>query len=102
MQQRKPPVLVVDFLHGGRRDGVGAGIVILSGKGGAATEHKPYIEELLRLQHAEIHEGMKVWLADLDGDISVKDGAPLAATIRWIEDSGWQAEYAWDDAESLD
>ena len=61
MQQRKPPVLVVDFLHGGRR-GVGAGVVILRPKGGAASELKPHIEELLRLQHAELDDGMKVWL----------------------------------------
>jgi len=44
---------------------------------------------------------MKVWLADLDRDISGKDGMPLAATVRWHEISGWIAEYIWDDAESL-
>lgn len=90
----------MDFLHGGGSGDVG--VVILSRKGGPATEVKPHIQELLRLQRAEIREGMQVWLADLDGDISGKEGAPLAAIIRWHDTSGWRAVYALDDAESLD
>ena len=102
MEQRKPPVLVVDLLHGGRRDSIGAGVVNLTRKSGAVTELKPHIQELLRLQHTELDDGMKVWLVDLDGDISGKNGSPLAATIRWHDESGWTAEYVWDEAESLD
>lgn len=101
MQHRKPPVLVVDFLHGGGDASSGLGGVILRRKGGPATELKPHIEALLKLQHAELQDGMRVWLIDMDGDISGKDEAPLAATICWSDESGWFAEYAWDEAESL-
>lgn len=100
MDALKPPVLIVDFSHGGiGRDGVGA--VILRRKGGDPSEIKTHINQLLELQHAKLQHGMKVWLVDLDRDISSKDGAPLAATIRWDNDEGWSAEYLGTDAESL-
>jgi hypothetical protein len=100
MAELKPPVLIIDFHYAGRRDE--HGVVYLRRKGGEPSELSSYVNEILQLQHAELHDGMKVWLVDLDRDISGKDGAPLAATIRWHDDSGWTAEYVWDDAESLE
>jgi hypothetical protein len=100
MAELKPPILIVDFLYSGRRNEYG--VVALRRKGGEPNELSSYVSEVLQLQHTELHDGMKVWLADLDRDISGRDGAPLAATIRWHDGSGWTAEYVWDDAESLD
>ena len=100
MAELKPPVLIVDFLYPGRRDDYG--VVSLRRKGGEPHELSSYVDTVLQLQHAELLDGMKVWLVDLDRDISGRDGAPLAATIRWNDGSGWTAEYVWDEAESLD
>lgn len=96
----KPPVLIVDFLHGGVGDD-GIGIVILSKKGGRPDELKTHIDQLLDWQHVKLQDGMKVWLVDLDRDVSGKDGAPLSAIVRWHDDQGWRAEYLGADAESL-
>jgi hypothetical protein len=95
----KSPVLIVDFHYSGQRDAYG--VVRPRRKGGSPGELAPQVVHLLELQGAELLDGMKVWLVDPERDISGKDGAPLAATIRWSEDSGWVAEYLWEDAESL-
>jgi hypothetical protein len=96
--EQKPPILIVDFQHGGRRGTVGT--VLLSRKGGKPVDLKKHIQNVLDLQHATLRDGLKVWLVDLDGDISGRDGAPLAATVLWHGVSGWIAEYVWSDAES--
>jgi hypothetical protein len=46
------------------------------------------VSQLLQLQGADLHDGMKVWLVDRERAISGRNGAPLAATIRWYEDMG--------------
>jgi hypothetical protein len=85
---RAPPILLVDFMHGGN------GAVILRRKGFEAPgELKPYVQTLLDLQHVTLSEGMAVWLADLDGDLSTTDGGPLPATVKWSDESGWYAEF---------
>jgi hypothetical protein len=99
VEELKPPVLIVDFHFSGRLDHLG--VVYLHRKQVSPGELAPHLNQLLDLQHAELHDGMKVWLVDLDRDISGSNEAPLAATIRWRDDSGWTAEYLWDDAESL-
>jgi hypothetical protein len=100
MDALKARGLIVDFAHGGvGRDGVG--VVIFRRKGGDPGEIKTHINQLLELQHVKLQHGMKVWLADLDRDISGNGGAPLAATIRWDNDEGWSAGYLGTDVESL-
>lgn len=86
---RAPPVLLVDFLHGG------PGSVILRRKGSKARldELKPHLQSLIDLQHVTLSERMAVWLTDLDGDISGADGRPVPAIIRWSDQSGWYAEF---------
>lgn len=96
----KPPVLIVDFHYSGEREGYLE--VLLRRKGGQPEELATTVSHLLDLQGAELHEDMKVWLVDRDRDLSGKDGAPLAATVRRSEDGGWFAEVRVEDIESLD
>jgi hypothetical protein len=86
---RAPAILLVDFMHGGN------GAVILRRKGFEARpdELKPHLQKLLDLQHVTLSEGMAVWLADLDGDLSGSDGGPLPGSVKWNDESGWYAEF---------
>jgi hypothetical protein len=99
VEELKPPVLVVDFHFSGQRGE--RGVVYLRRKDGKPEELASAVVQLLDLQQAEFHEGMNVWLIDRDRDISGRGGTPLAATVHWHRDSGWVAEYLWDEAESL-
>ncbi len=99
VEELNPPVLIVDFHFSGQRGE--CGVVYLRLKGGKPEQLASAVVQVLDLQKVELHEGMKVWLVDRDRDISGPGLAPLAATIRWHEDSGWVAEYLWDEAESL-
>lgn len=69
--------------------------MILRRKGSEARldELKVHLQDLIELQHVVLSEGMAVWLADLDGDISATDGRPVPAVIRWSDSSGWYAEF---------